>query len=154
MDTPRKRAFGVTYTLSALSACAAETVTFPLDIIKTRLQAQGERAGAGSGTAAAAASQQRGMVATLTGIVREEGVVRVYRGLAPACLRHCVYSGIRVGVYEVLREKVFLREPDGSFPLWKVYCNFMRAAYGPHPPPSSCYIVLRNSRSVLSWFQR
>jgi hypothetical protein len=34
----QKRAFAVTYILSATSACAAEAVTFPLDIIKTRLQ--------------------------------------------------------------------------------------------------------------------
>ena len=112
----QRRAFGVTYILSATSACAAEAVTFPLDIIKTRLQAQGERALAG---ATPSTTPARGMVATLTGIVREEGLRRVYRGLTPACLRHCVYSGIRVGAYEFLREKVFLRDADGSFPLWK-----------------------------------
>ena len=34
---------------------------------------------------------------------------RLYRGLTPACWRHCVYSGIRVGTYEFLREHVFLK---------------------------------------------
>ena len=51
----------------------------------------------------------RGLVATGVGIVKEEGFRRLYRGLVPACLRHCVYSGIRVGVYEFLREHVFLK---------------------------------------------
>jgi hypothetical protein len=74
------------------------------------------------------------MVGTLQGIVREEGLRRLYRGLTPACLRHCVYSGIRVGAYEFLREKVFLREADGSFPLWKVS--------SPPLPPLSPFVFL------------
>jgi solute carrier family 25 (mitochondrial uncoupling protein), member 27 len=51
----------------------------------------------------------RGLLATGVGIVKEEGFLRLYRGLTPACLRHCVYSGIRVGAYEFLREHVFLK---------------------------------------------
>ncbi len=75
---------------------------------------------ANAGALPSSTAPQRGMLGTLQGIVREEGLRRLYRGLTPACLRHCVYSGIRVGAYEFLREHVFLREEDGSFPLWKV----------------------------------
>lgn len=32
--------FGAVYGLSCVSACVAETATFPLDIIKTRVQAE------------------------------------------------------------------------------------------------------------------
>ena len=88
-----KGGFVETYALSCASSCIAEGVTYPFDITKTRLQIQGE-AGTLSGGGA-----KRGIVGTLIGIVREEGITRVYRGLAPACLRHCVYSGIRVSAY-------------------------------------------------------
>lgn len=37
--------FGASYALSATAACVAETSTYPFDMIKTRLQAQGEKAG-------------------------------------------------------------------------------------------------------------
>ena len=53
---------------------------------------------------------RRGLVRTMVGIVREEGLVQLYRGLAPACLRHLVYSGTRVATYEVLRERTYSRK--------------------------------------------
>ena len=34
-------------------------------------------------------------------------------------MRHIVYSGIRVVTYEFLRDNVFKRNPDGSYPLYK-----------------------------------
>ena len=107
--------FASTYVLSAIASCIAETVTYPFDITKTRLQVAGER---GSGSAAQV-GVRRGLVGTMAGIVREEGLRQLYRGLPPACLRHCVYSGIRVSAYEVLREFVFKKNVDGSFSLWK-----------------------------------
>lgn len=62
-------------------------------------------------------SAYRGLLATGIGIVKEEGFPRLYRGLTPACLRHCVYSGIRVGAYEFLREHVFLK-------VWPLLSHF------------------------------
>jgi solute carrier family 25 uncoupling protein 27 len=102
-----------TYVLSAAASCIAETVTFPSDIVKTRLQVQhSAKPGVGG-------PPPRGIFATAAGIVREEGAAALYKGLAPACLRHLVYSGTRVVVYEAMRETVLGRNPDGSFPLWK-----------------------------------
>lgn len=66
-----------------------------------------------------------------TGIVREEGLSKLYRGLTPACLRHCIYSGTRVGAYEFLRENVFKRDENGRFALWKgVLCGMSAGAIG------------------------
>nr|CAD7567871.1 unnamed protein product [Timema californicum] len=61
----------------------------------------------------------RGMLHTGLGIVHEEGVVMLWRGVTPAIYRHVVYSGIRIVTYETLRDKIFKKEPDGSFPIWK-----------------------------------
>ena len=101
-----------TYALSAASSCIAEGVTYPFDITKTRLQVAGEASSAGAGA-------RRGLVGTMAGIVREEGATQLYRGLAPACLRHCVYSGIRVSAYEALRDHVLQKDEHGNFALWK-----------------------------------
>lgn len=53
-------------------------------------------------------------------IAKEEGgIMNLFRGLTPACLRHLIYSGSRLPLYEYLREDILEREEDGSFPLYK-----------------------------------
>ena len=86
-----------TYTLSATASCLAETATFPLDLIKTRLQVQqtGARALQMASAAPPDPPAGRGLVGTAVGVVREEGLAALYGGLGPACLRHVVYSGSR-----------------------------------------------------------
>lgn len=109
--SPPKLSFIYTYSITCVSAAVAESVTFPLDITKTRLQIQGEQL--------RVVQPRRGMVGTAAGIFREEGVRGLWRGITPAVLRHVVYSGCRMNFYEIAREHVFKRNPDGSFPLYK-----------------------------------
>ncbi|EDO32885.1 predicted protein [Nematostella vectensis] len=111
---------------SSAAATVAETVTFPLDITKTRLQIQGERASmvASSSTQPVA---YRGMIKTATGIVEEEGLKNLWKGVTPAIMRHVVYTGSRMTVYEFLRNNVLKRDPDGRFPLWKSVISGMSA---------------------------
>eukprot|EP01084_Bolivina_argentea_P090095 162396_1 len=96
--------FGTTYILGSISACTAEAVVYPCDMVKTRLQIHPTRAG---------------MWATGSTIIRTEGLQGLYMGFSAACFRHCIYSGTRYFAYDVLRDKVFKRNADGSFPLWK-----------------------------------
>ncbi|XP_071132309.1 mitochondrial uncoupling protein 4-like [Mytilus edulis] len=107
--------FWFKYTLSALAAVVAETVTYPLDLTKTRLMIQGEKNLEGNSITV----KKRGMVSTVIGIVREEGATKIFQGLTPALYRHIVYTGCRMSIYEIIREKVLKRNPDGSFPIWK-----------------------------------
>ncbi|KXJ16192.1 mitochondrial uncoupling protein 4 [Exaiptasia diaphana] len=113
------------YILSSAAATFAETVTFPLDITKTRLQIQGERASMVSSNGHTVA--YRGMVQTAIGIVREEGLLRLWNGITPAVMRHIVYTGSRMTVYEFLRNKVLKRNTDGLFPIWKSVISGMTA---------------------------
>ena len=85
------------YVLSVGAACVAELLTFPLDLVKTRLQVQGEMAGGG------ASGRYRGMAATLTGVVREEGPAGLWRGVGPGIARHAIYSGVRMTLYDWMR---------------------------------------------------
>jgi len=107
------------YCLSAAAATVAETVTFPLDITKTRLQTQGEVAAQLAEKSGKKPPPYRGMIRTAIGIVREEGISRLWLGVTPAILRHVVYSGCRMGFYEYLRDHVLKKDADGYFPLWK-----------------------------------
>ncbi|KAK2560074.1 Mitochondrial uncoupling protein 4 [Acropora cervicornis] len=118
------------YCLSSLAATVAESVTFPLDITKTRLQIQGERASCLS-TATARSLPYRGMIKTAVGIVEEEGLRNLWSGVTPAVLRHVVYTGSRMTAYELLRNNVLRRNPDGTFALWKsVIAGMTAGAFG------------------------
>ncbi|KAF4526280.1 hypothetical protein B566_EDAN010990 [Ephemera danica] len=110
--------FFCTYVLSVAAASIAELATYPLDLTKTRLQIQGEK-GAVTSTSHTGNVAHRGMWRTATGIVSEEGILNLWRGITPAIYRHVIYSGVRIVTYETLRDDVLGREADGSFPVWK-----------------------------------
>ncbi|XP_038065028.1 mitochondrial uncoupling protein 4-like [Patiria miniata] len=111
--------FAFKYFLSACAATVAETVTYPLDLTKTRLQLQGEHAAARHYGATAEAVPYRGMVRTAMGVVQEEGLLKLWQGVTPAIYRHIVYTGCRMGAYEYIRENVLHRNADGNFAVWK-----------------------------------
>ncbi|XP_055547450.1 mitochondrial uncoupling protein 4 isoform X1 [Wyeomyia smithii] len=106
--------FWCTYLISVFAASIAETVTYPLDLTKTRLQIQGEAAAV---TGTIKKLKYRGMLATATGIIREEGALKLWQGVTPALYRHVVYSGVRIVTYDGLRKK--LRNNNNDFALWK-----------------------------------
>jgi len=81
------------FALSATAAGFAEAATFPVDLVKTRLQLQGQAGTAG----------ERGAGAIVRDLVRKEGIGGLYRGLSPAVLRHVPYTGTRVLLYEELK---------------------------------------------------
>lgn len=87
--------------LTSLSAMAAETSTFPIDLIKTRLQLHGE-------SLTSTRSTNAFRVASDT--LRQQGVLGLYRGLSPAILRHLFYTPIRIVGYEHLRNVVSGRD--------------------------------------------
>ena len=63
----------------------------------------------------------------------EEGISKLMLGLEAACLRHVFYSGIRVMLYEFLRDKtkIFGRNQDGVFPIHKsIICALLSGGVG------------------------
>ncbi|XP_055600616.1 mitochondrial uncoupling protein 4-like isoform X2 [Uranotaenia lowii] len=106
--------FWCTYLISVFAASIAETVTYPLDLTKTRLQIQGEALTAASG--AISKPKYRGMVATAGGIIREEGILKLWQGITPALYRHVVYSGVRIVTYDTLRKKL---RGNNELALWQ-----------------------------------
>nr|ACO11693.1 Mitochondrial uncoupling protein 4 [Caligus rogercresseyi] len=101
------------YLMSIAAASVAELVTYPLDLTKTRLQLQGEMALGSQGQA-----RYQGMMSTALGVVKEEGIFMLWRGMSPALLRHAIYTGIRMSAYEEVRSNMQKKDGNG-FPLWK-----------------------------------
>lgn len=113
----KREKFVKNYLSSTAAATLAETATYPLDITKTRLQVQGEHAAKMANSTRP--KVYRGMTKTAIGIAREEGLRKLWEGLPPAVLRHFVYSGSRLAIYEYLRSHVLKRNQDGTFAMWK-----------------------------------
>lgn len=120
--------FVYNFGLSAVAATVAETVTFPLDISKTRMQIQGQKETLGASHANTATSQssllqRRGLFRTMYGIVSEEGFLALYQGLPAAAARHVIYTGARMGIYEQLRE--YTRGSDGRVSMGMTLASAM-----------------------------
>jgi hypothetical protein len=76
--------------------CAA-VVTNPIDVVKTRLQLQGELS---------AHHHRRSLLGLTAYMVRTEGVLVLYKGVMASVLREGSYSTIRMGLYEPFKRLV------------------------------------------------
>ena len=71
--------------------------TNPLEVIKTRLQLQGEMA------ASASAVRYTGVADTAVKMVRHEGVMSLQKGLVPGMIYQIFMNGTRLGTYPSLK---------------------------------------------------
>jgi hypothetical protein len=123
------------WALAAVAAIAAESVTFPIDVTKTRfamrrhtcaprdavtlhhcrLQLQNELISSGA--------PRIGMVSTLITGIKTEGF-GIFRGLGAAATRQAVYGGIGVGLYAPVRNWICGDDGSGTAskaaPVWYV----------------------------------
>ncbi|XP_024367284.1 mitochondrial uncoupling protein 1 [Physcomitrium patens] len=104
-----------TFAASAFSACWAETCTIPLDTAKVRLQLQG-KALAGEVNVA---PKYRGMFGTMATIAREEGAASLWKGIVPGLHRQCLFGGLRIGLYEPVKNLYLGKDHVGDAPLLK-----------------------------------
>jgi len=89
--------------LAISAASVAETATYPLDFLKTRLQLQGESVR--QHATASVKPKKLGMVTIAVNEVKKKGgLLKLYKGISPALLRHIVYTGVRMPLYETLRD--------------------------------------------------
>lgn len=80
---------------SAVAACTAEICTIPLDTAKVRLQIQTGLPGV--------ALKYKGLVGTCLTVAREEGPLALWKGITPGLHRQCLFGGLRIGLYEPVR---------------------------------------------------
>jgi solute carrier family 25 oxoglutarate transporter 11 len=113
-----------------IASVVAGCSTHPLDLIKVRMQLQGEQnvrpsfafANVGGVYPAAELAHQKSVGPISVGIrvVQTEGVSALFSGVSATMLRQVLYSTTRMGLYEILKEK--WREPGskpGNLPLVK-----------------------------------
>lgn len=94
-----------------LAGIACVTVTYPLDIVRTRLSIQTASIPNLRAHFASAGTKPPGMWTVMKQIYRTEGHMRgLYRGLIPTTLGVAPYVAINFAMYEYMRERLI---PDG-----------------------------------------
>jgi solute carrier family 25 uncoupling protein 8/9 len=103
-----------TFACSAFAACVGEVCTIPLDTAKVRLQLQ-KSALAGDVTL----PKYRGLLGTVGTIAREEGLRSLWKGVVPGLHRQCLFGGLRIGMYEPVKNLYVGKDFVGDVPLSK-----------------------------------
>lgn len=111
----------VQVTLAGCSNALAGAFTNPIDVAKVRLQMQGEgvRGGAHSG-----------LLGTLLHVIRTEGLSGLYRGVTASVCREMSYSGIRMGMYEPVKQKLGGTDPKHTSLSIKVAAGALTGGCG------------------------
>ncbi|KAE8696535.1 Mitochondrial uncoupling protein 2 [Hibiscus syriacus] len=107
--------FAGTFASSAFAACFAEICTIPLDTAKVRLQLQKKAVGGD----AAVLPKYRGLLGTVGTVAKEEGLVALWKGVIPGLHRQCLYGGLRIGMYEPVKNFYVGKDHVGDVPLTK-----------------------------------
>ncbi|XP_060548104.1 brain mitochondrial carrier protein 1 [Pantherophis guttatus] len=105
------------FVYGGLASLVAEFGTFPVDLTKTRLQVQGQ-----SIDSRFREIKYRGMFHALFRISREEGILALYSGIAPALLRQASYGTIKIGIYQSLK-RLFVHRLEDETLLINVICG-------------------------------
>ena len=119
-----------------IASIVAGCSTHPLDLIKVRMQLQGEAAAApqpalrpalafhAGGHAVAlphhdipAAPRKPGPLAVGAQILRSEGAAGLFSGVSATMLRQTLYSTTRMGLYDILKTKWTPQDSGGVLPL-------------------------------------
>ena len=83
---------------------ASGIVTCPLDVIKTKLQAQGGFSARKNGRLMPSATVYKGMIGTARTIWTEDGVRGMYRGLGPMLLGYLPTWAVYLTVYDASKD--------------------------------------------------
>nr|POE75071.1 mitochondrial nicotinamide adenine dinucleotide transporter 1 [Quercus suber] len=99
----------------AVAGMASGIVTCPLDVIKTKLQAQGSFANPGlKGAGPPASVMYHGMLGTAKTIIRQDGFKGMYRGLGPMLLGYLPTWAVYMSVYDSSRQYFFQHGYDND----------------------------------------
>ncbi|XP_003227282.1 solute carrier family 25 member 35 [Anolis carolinensis] len=96
------------FLLSGVAACGACLFTNPLEVVKTRMQLQGELRAPGTYT-----RHYRNVFHAFYTIGRVDGLAALQRGLMPALLYQFGFNGIRLGTYGMVETASYIHASDG-----------------------------------------
>ncbi|KAJ3812379.1 mitochondrial carrier [Lentinula lateritia] len=115
------------FILGGIAACIAVTISNPAEVIKTRLQLQGELAKEG------AIRVYQHAPDAFVKTWKNEGIKGLQRGLGPAYMYQILLNGSRLGFYEPFRRginELVSRSPEEQIPITSVLAGASSGAVG------------------------
>lgn len=103
----------------AVGGFTSGIVTCPLDVIKTKLQAQGTYKLVDNGRHVGHPKMYNGLVGTARVIWRQEGIRGMYRGLGPIVLGYLPTWAVWFSVYN--KSKVWMAQYSGMSAIFRPY---------------------------------
>ena len=114
------------YFLGGLGAACAGLFTNPLEVIKTRIQLQGELQARGQYTV-----HYRNVFHAFYSVAKAESFVSLQKGLVPALWYQFIMNGCRFGAYQVFDNHGFTRNKDGDVIFYKsIICGVSSGVLG------------------------
>ncbi|KAJ8266089.1 hypothetical protein GJAV_G00125750 [Gymnothorax javanicus] len=96
------------FVLSGVAACGACLFTNPLEVVKTRMQLQGELKSRGSYQV-----YYRNVFHAFYTIGKVDGIAGLQKGLAPGLLYQFFMNGVRLGSYAIIESSGYIMNKDG-----------------------------------------
>ena len=95
--------------LGASACCLACVFTNPLEVVKTRLQLQGELRARGTYP-----RPYRGFLASVAAVIRADGLCGLQKGLAAGLLYQGLMNGVRFYCYSLACQAGLTQQPGGT----------------------------------------
>lgn len=97
------------FVIGATAACGACIFSNPMDVLKTRMQLQGELKARGQYTII-----YRNIIHAGIAVAKADGITGLQKGLVPALSYQVVMNGIRFGMYRRILDSGVISRADGS----------------------------------------
>ncbi|XP_067941692.1 solute carrier family 25 member 35-like [Watersipora subatra] len=120
-----KNPLALEFFFGGISTCGAAIFTNPLEVVKTRLQLQGELRAKGQFRV-----HYRNVFHAFFAVAKHEGICSLQKGLGPALAYQFVMNGFRLGSFQLLNDSL-LRDKDGHTPVYtSVLCGAISGSIG------------------------
>ncbi|CAG9784016.1 unnamed protein product [Diatraea saccharalis] len=118
------------FVIGGLAGAGATIFTNPMDVVKTRMQLQGELRARHEHTA-----RYRGILHATYVIAKTDGMMALQKGLAPAMLLGFTMNSIRLGMYHIGEVQGWTKNKDGYIDLkkamlWASLSGIMSGVFG------------------------